>query len=100
MFQLNMKMENINERIFYNNSLFHASMPSLQLGVDVVLIFVVVSPLDGDERLISVSQFSTEVNICVCTTRDSSLLPRCRVQTTTLPPPGWMSEVLVEIILN
>ena len=58
-------------------------MPSLQLGVDVVLIFVVVSPLDGDERLIAVNQLSTDVNICVCTTRDSSLLPRCRVQTTT-----------------
>ena len=58
-------------------------MPSLQLGVDVVLIFVVVSPLDGDERLIAVDQLSTDVNICVCTTRDSSLLPRCRVQTTT-----------------
>ena len=59
-------------------------MPSLQLGVDVVLIFVVVSPLDGGERLASVSQLSTDVNICVCTTRDSSLLPRCRVQTTTV----------------
>ena len=58
------------------------SMPSLQLGVDVVLIFV-VSPLDGGERLASVAQFSTEVNVCVCITRDSSLLPRCRVQTTT-----------------
>ena len=60
-------MENINERIFYNNSLFHASMPSLQLGVDEVLIFV-VSPLDGDERLTSVAQLSTEVNIFCYTT--------------------------------
>ena len=59
-----------------------------------------MSPLDGVERLTSVSQLSTDVNICVCTTRDSSLLPRCRVQTTTLPPPGWMNEVLIEIILN
>jgi len=42
-------------------------MPSLQLGVDVVLIFV-VSPLDGDERLIAVDQLSTEVNIFCCTT--------------------------------
>ena len=57
-------------------------MPSLQLGVDVVLIFV-VSPLDGVERLIAVDQLSTEVNVCVCTTRDSSLLPRCEVQGTT-----------------
>ena len=48
--------------------MFLTSMPSLQLGVDVVLIFVVVSPLDGDERLISVSQLSTEVNIFCCTT--------------------------------
>ena len=44
-------------------------MPSLQLGVDVVLIFVVVSPLDGDERLIAVDQLSTDVNICVYNTR-------------------------------
>ena len=72
-------------------------MPSLQLGVDVVLIFVVVSPLDGDERLIAVDQLSTDVNICVCTTRDSSLLPRCRVQTTTtnlLYTTFWMSDNL------
>ena len=42
-------------------------MPSLQLGVDVVLIFVVVSPLDGGERLIAVDQLSTEVNNFCCT---------------------------------
>ena len=59
-------------------------MPSLQLGVDVDLDLLSVSPLDGVERLASVSQLSTDVNICVCTTRDSSLLPRCRVQTTTV----------------
>ena len=41
-------------------------MPSLQLGVDVDLDLLSVSPLDGGERLASVAQFSTEVNICVC----------------------------------
>ena len=69
------------KEIFYNIDLdLNAFTPA---WVDVVLIFV-VSPLDGGERLISVSQLSTDVNICVCTTRDSSLLPRCRVQTTAL----------------
>ena len=42
-------------------------MPSLQLGVDDGLDLH-VSPLDGGERLISVSQLSTEVNIFCCTT--------------------------------
>ena len=74
-------------------------MPSLQLGVDVVLDLR-VSPLDGGERLIAVDQLSTEVNVVCCTTCISSLLPRCKVQGTTLPPPGWMNEVLIEIILN
>jgi len=43
-------------------------MPSLQLGVDVVLDLLGVSSLDGDEKLISDSQLSTEVKIFCCTT--------------------------------
>ena len=42
-------------------------MPSLQLGVDVVLDLR-VSPLDVVERLASVAQFSTKVNIFCFTT--------------------------------
>ena len=45
----------------------HASMPSLQLGVDDGLDLH-ASPLDGGERLASVAQFSTEVNVFCCTT--------------------------------
>ena len=54
--------------IFYNNSWFLASMPSLQLGVDDGLDLRSVSPLDGGERLIAVDQLSTEVNNFCCTT--------------------------------
>ena len=45
-------------------------MPSLQLGVDVVLDLLIlgVSPLDGVERLTSAAQLSSEVNIFFCTT--------------------------------
>ena len=39
-------------------------MPSLQLGVDDGLDLH-VSSLDGDEKLIAVSQLSTDVNVCV-----------------------------------
>jgi len=42
-------------------------MPSLLLGVDVVLDLR-VSPLDGGERLIAVDQLSTKVNVFFCTT--------------------------------
>jgi len=39
------------------------SMPSLRLGVDVVLDLLIlgVSSLDGDEKLIVVAQLTTEV---------------------------------------
>ena len=67
-------------------------MPSLQLGLTWFLIFV-VSSLDGDEKLISVAQLSTEVNIFSCTMWDSSLLPRCEVQGTT-PCNNWSLSYL------
>ena len=51
-------------------------MPSLQLGLTWFLIFV-VSSLDGDEKLISVAQLSTDVNNFCCTTWESR--PCCRV---------------------
>ena len=85
MFQLN--MENIMKEYFTKWIL--TSMPSLQLGVDVVLDLR-VSPLDGGERLIAVDQLSTKVNVFFCTTWESR--SRCRVtkckgrQSVTLSP--------------
>ena len=54
---------------------------------------------DGGERLTSSCQLWVEVNNSVIK-RARSTGAYAALHIATLPPPGWMKEVLTEVILN
>ena len=54
---------------------------------------------DGGERLTSVGHLCVEVNNSVIK-RARSSGAYAALHIATLPPPGWMKEVLTEVILN